>query len=165
MSKPTSVSSAKLQKMKLCLGNSSSFILLTAILFIESGCLEFDSRPKGRKVEMVVTGYCPCKKCCGWERNWFGRPVYAQGKSKGRAKKVGFCADGTKAKLGTIAADTKFYPFGTKMFVPGYGGGTVHDRGGKIKGPNRIDIYFSNHQQALQWGRQKKVIIVEDQKI
>ena len=35
---------------------------------------------------------------------------------------------------GTIAADPRHYPFGTKMFVPGYGWGTVEDVGGAIKG-------------------------------
>ena len=43
---------------------------------------------------------------------------------------------------GTIAADTKYYPFGTRMFVPGYGWGVVQDRGGAIKGRSRIDLYF-----------------------
>ena len=56
---------------------------------------------------------------------------------------------------GTIAADTKFYPFGTRMYVPGYGWGTVEDRGGAIKGPHRIDIFYDSHSEALQWGRRK----------
>lgn len=58
-------------------------------------------------------------------------------------------------KDGTIAADTKFYPFGTRMYVPGYGWGLVEDRGGAIKGPNRIDLYFDSHTDALEWGRRK----------
>lgn len=56
---------------------------------------------------------------------------------------------------GTIAADTKYYPFGTEMYVPGYGWGVVEDRGSAIKGPNRIDLYFDSHQDALEWGRRK----------
>jgi hypothetical protein len=59
---------------------------------------------------------------------------------------------------GTIAADTKYYPFGTEMYVPGYGWGIVEDRGSAIKGPNRIDLYFDSHDNALQWGR-KKVLV------
>ncbi|MBU0728723.1 MAG: 3D domain-containing protein [Proteobacteria bacterium] len=54
---------------------------------------------------------------------------------------------------GTIAADTNYYPFGTRMHVPRYGWGTVEDRGGAIKGPTRIDLYFDSHGRALQWGR------------
>ena len=130
------------------------------ILVISNGCLDKTFLPRGRKIEMVVTGYCPCQKCCGWKRNWFGRPIYAYGKSKGKPKKVGICADGTKAQKGTIAADTKHYSFGTKMYVPGYGYGAVHDIGGEIKGRNRIDVFFRNHNQALAWGVQKKTVIV-----
>ena len=59
------------------------------------------------------------------------------------------------AEKGTIAADTRYYPFGTEMYVPGYGWGRVEDRGGAIKGPNRIDLYFDSHDDALQWGRRK----------
>lgn len=56
---------------------------------------------------------------------------------------------------GTIAADTRYYPFGTKMYVPGYGWGVVEDRGSAIKGPERIDLYFDSHSDALDWGRRK----------
>lgn len=59
------------------------------------------------------------------------------------------------AEKGTIAADTRYYPFGTEMYVPGYGWGRVEDRGGAIKGPNRIDLYFDSHDEALQWGRRQ----------
>jgi len=60
---------------------------------------------------------------------------------------------------GTIAADTKYYPFGTRMYVPGYGWGRVEDRGSAIKGAGRIDLFFDSHSQALEWGR--KTIKVE----
>lgn len=56
---------------------------------------------------------------------------------------------------GTIAADTDYYPFGTRMRVPGYGWGMVLDRGGAIKGPDRLDLYFDSHQEALAWGRRR----------
>lgn len=54
---------------------------------------------------------------------------------------------------GTIAADTSFYPFGTEMYVPGWGWGIVEDRGGAIKGPDRLDLYFQFHFQTVGWGR------------
>lgn len=62
---------------------------------------------------------------------------------------------------GTIAADTKYYPFGTRMFVPGYGWGEVMDRGSAIKGPNRIDLYFDSHGDALRWGRRKLQVKID----
>jgi 3D (Asp-Asp-Asp) domain-containing protein len=71
---------------------------------------------------------------------------------KGERKKVGQTASGTQAEIGTIAADTTLYPFGTILYVPGYGYGRVEDRGGAIKG-NRLDVFFKKHRQAEQWGR------------
>lgn len=61
---------------------------------------------------------------------------------------------------GTIAADTEYYPFGTRMLVPGYGWGEVEDRGSAIKGPKRIDLYHRSHKEALTWGRRKLTVLV-----
>jgi len=62
---------------------------------------------------------------------------------------------------GTIAADTRYYVFGTRMHIPGYGWGVVEDRGSAIKGPGRIDIYFNSHQDALDWGRKRVEVQIE----
>ncbi len=108
---------------------------------------------------MIVTGYCKCGTCCGWERTWYGRPVYAYGPQKGQRKIVGMTASGTMARKGTIAADPKRYPFGTIMYVDGYGYGRVEDVGGAIKGEH-IDLYFYTHDEARRWGRQAKTVKV-----
>jgi 3D (Asp-Asp-Asp) domain-containing protein len=68
---------------------------------------------------------------------------------------VGITASGTKASPGTLAADTKHYPFGTVMYIPGYGYGRVEDRGSAIQGPDKVDVFFKSHKKALQWGRQR----------
>ncbi|QHI70502.1 3D domain-containing protein [Tichowtungia aerotolerans] len=110
-----------------------------------------------QSIWIETTGYCPCGKCCGWHRSWIPpfRPVYSSGPLKGKPKKVGITASGTKAKKGTIAADTHYYPFRTVMYIPGYGTGKVEDRGGDIKGPARIDLFFNSHADALKWGRKR----------
>ena len=92
----------------------------------------------------------------GWRRNWFGfgEPVYNYGKLKGKPKKIGVTASGTKAKRGTIAADPRLYPMGTHLYVPGYGAGTVEDVGGAIKG-RHIDVWFPTHEEARRWGVRK----------
>ena len=80
----------------------------------------------------LTTGYCPCARCCG--------------------KTNGITANGSVAKANhTVAADTGVLPFGTQIVINGkvY---TVEDRGGAIRG-NRIDIYFTNHQEALNYGK------------
>jgi hypothetical protein len=56
------------------------------------------------------------------------------------------------SRAGTIAADTRYYPFGTRMYIPEYGWGVVGDRGGAIKGPDHIDILFNHHAQTERWG-------------
>ena len=87
-------------------------------------------------VQMRVTAYCPCPKCCG---------SYSDGVT----------ASGHKIHQGDlfVAAD-KMYPFGTEMIIPGYKSGEavkVLDRGGVIRG-NRLDVFFDSHQEALKWG-------------
>ena len=78
---------------------------------------------------------------------------------KGQRKEVGVTASGSRATPGTIAADTRIFPFGTIMHVPGYGYGRVEDRGGAIKG-HKIDLYYHDHNDALKWGRQHIVVDV-----
>ena len=62
---------------------------------------------------------------------------------------------------GTIAADTDFYRFGTRMHVPGYGWGRVEDRGSAIKGPDRLDLFYSSHGDANLWGRRNVYVKIE----
>ncbi|MFH0880625.1 MAG: 3D domain-containing protein [Lentisphaerota bacterium] len=112
-----------------------------------------------KDIILETTGYCPCGKCCNWKLNWFGRPVNASGPSKGTPKKVGFTAGGRRAQPGTLAADTRLFPFGTIMFIPGYGYGRAEDRGKDIQG-YEIDLFFRTHNEALRWGRVKKKIKV-----
>lgn len=128
-------------------------VVCSCLLALIVGCASSgnDLGPPTMVVPMQVTGYCPCKKCCAWKRNWLGRPVYASGSLKGERKKVGQTASGTMAQPGTIAADTDRYPFGTIMYVPGYGYGRVEDCGGAIKGQH-IDVFFKKHRQAEHWG-------------
>ena len=87
-------------------------------------------------VRMRVTAYCPCEKCCG---------EYSNGQT----------ACGHKIRPGDVfvAADKK-YSFGTEMLVAGYNNAEpvkVLDRGGAIRG-NRLDVFFTSHEEALKWG-------------
>jgi len=87
-------------------------------------------------VQMRVTAYCPCEKCCG---------EYSDG----------ITASGHKIKPGDVfvAADRK-YAMDIEMIVAGYNNSKpvkVLDRGGAIKG-DRLDVFFYTHQEALNWG-------------
>lgn len=83
-------------------------------------------------IKFTATAYCGCAKCCG--------------------KSTGKTASGTIATAGRTVAMPSSYSFGTKIEIQGMGTYIVEDRGGAIKG-NRIDIFFSNHQKALDFGR------------
>lgn len=61
---------------------------------------------------------------------------------------------------GTLAADTDYYPFGTRMYIPGYGWGRVEDRGGAIKGPHKLDVFVNRHSQTRPWGRRQLQVTV-----
>lgn len=50
----------------------------------------------------------------------------------------------------TIAVDPRIIPYGTKLFVQGYGFAIAADTGTAIKG-NTIDVYFNTRREALNW--------------
>ena len=91
--------------------------------------------------QMTITAYCPCNKCTDGD---------------------GITSTGTVPKQGrTIAVDPKNIPYGTEIIIDGQTY-IAEDCGGAIKGENRIDLFFSSHEQALSFGRQtKKVRIME----
>ena len=86
-----------------------------------------------KPITFKVTAYCPCERC-----------------SDGYGKMT---STGVLAKEGrTIAVDPKYIPYGTEVTINGntY---VAEDCGGAIKG-NRLDIYFDNHQEAVEFGVQ-----------
>lgn len=95
--------------------------------------------------EFKLTAYCSCEKCCGkWALN---RPKDENGKD------IVYGSTGAILVAGTsIAVDPSVIPYGSQVEINGHTY-TAHDTGGAIKG-NRIDVYFDNHQDALNFGVQ-----------
>ena len=90
--------------------------------------------------EYKLTAYCPCKKCCG---KWSYEVT-------GVKKKT---ASGTYPEPNkTVAADTSILPFGSKIMINNQEY-VVEDTGKKVKGKH-IDVYFEDHDEALNFGRQ-----------
>ena len=88
-----------------------------------------------------LTAYCACENCCG--------------------KSDGITATGTKATQGrTIAVDPSIIPYGTTVIINGdeY---VAEDTGGAING-NVIDIFFDNHDEALEFGVQYANVYVKE---
>ena len=97
------------------------------------------STQKARKIRMLVTAYCACKKCCGPN----AQGITASGKRV------------THNGGRFVAADRALFAFGAKLQIPGYHNGQtveVLDRGGAIKGKH-LDVFFPSHQKALEWGK------------
>ncbi len=86
--------------------------------------------------EFELTAYCGCSTCCGM---WSDEQATT--------------ASGTRAVEGrTVAVDTDIIPFGSIVEINGHEY-IAEDTGSAIQG-ERIDIYFDDHQDALQFGRQ-----------
>lgn len=83
-----------------------------------------------------ITGYCPCSKCSGEHCITYSGTV-PQPKH-------------------TISADITVLPLGTQVMIDGeiY---TVEDIGSSVDG-NKVDIFFSSHEEALDFGRQSKEV-------
>ncbi|GEM_PF-3214937 len=63
----------------------------------------------------------------------------------------GFTSRGNPTRVGVVAVDPRIIPFGSRIFIPGYGWGTALDTGGAIQG-NSIDIWMPTYSQCMQWG-------------
>ena len=100
--------------------------------------------PAGTLQSVIVTGYCSCPLCCG-------------------PNATGLTSSGTKAQLGTIAADPAVFPLGTQLNVPGYGEGVVEDSGARVKG-YRIDVWFPTHAEAKAWGRREMFVALPNER-
>lgn len=92
--------------------------------------------------EFKVTAYCPCVECS----DQWGDITYT----------------GTTAKAGhTIAVDPEIIPLGSEVEIDGHTY-IAEDIGGLVKG-NHIDIYFNTHDEAIEWGRQfKEVLLIKE---
>lgn len=64
----------------------------------------------------------------------------------------GVTASGAKTAVGTtVAVDPRVIPYGTKMYIEGYGWRIAQDCGSAVKN-NQIDILVNTHKQALNLG-------------
>lgn len=76
--------------------------------------------------------------------------VESTGKKPGDAG-YGITASGMKAQRGVVAVDTSVIPFGTKLYIEGYGYAIAGDTGGAIKG-NKVDVFVDSYNEAIQYG-------------
>ena len=74
----------------------------------------------------------------------------------------GVTADGGEARHGTVAADPRVLPLGSRIRIRGrqiHGEYLVADRGAAVKG-RRIDIFIPRCEQARRFGRQRVTVTI-----
>lgn len=70
-------------------------------------------------------------------------------------------ATGIFPSRGIVAVDPSVIPFGTKLYIEGYGYATAADRGSAIRG-DKIDLFYETSKEAYRWGRRNvRVYIVK----
>ncbi len=62
----------------------------------------------------------------------------------------------TYANPGTVAVDKRVIPYGTLMYIPGYGYGLAEDAGPT---GTHIDVFMDTEAECLIWGRKRNRII------
>ncbi len=69
-------------------------------------------------------------------------------------------ATGTRPRPGVIAVNPKIIPYGTVMYIEGYGWGRAEDTGGAIRRrTDLIDLFFYTHDEAYAWGRRNVKVL------
>lgn len=122
--------------MTLRVMHTVATLMLIAFAILVVGFILATVVDGGQIQRFRVTAYCTCVLCCG-------------------PNAEGITASGTRADHPLVAGPPSL-PFGTRLCVPNYAVGwdvRVEDRGGAIKG-NRLDVFFDDHESAIQWGVQ-----------
>lgn len=147
---------------------------ITLIFSIKFNCgevVEYKAEPPERIVEVItappivepaltslgefkLTAYCSCSKCC--DEYALNRPIDENG------NEIVIGASGEVLTAGySIAVDPRVIPYGTVVIINGkeY---EAQDCGGAIKN-KRIDVYFNDHKEALEFGVQYAEIFIKEE--
>ncbi len=124
-----------------CAVKDGNFEPIPAVM-VKSPATQEETKPEFLDLgEFKMTAYCACSKCCAGSAD-------------------GITATGTKPVQGrTIAVDEDVIPYGSEVIVNGHTY-RAEDCGGSIIG-REIDIYFDNHEEALEFGVQYSPVLLK----
>ena len=69
----------------------------------------------------------------------------------------GRTSTGRQAQRGVVAVNPKVIPYGTKLYIPGYGEAVAGDTGG---GKFLVDLWFETEAQCRAWGRKNMTVYI-----
>ena len=61
--------------------------------------------------------------------------------------------------ISTVSVDPNIIPFGSSLYIEGYGYAVAADKGSAIKG-NEVDVFFNSDGDCNNWGRQTVKVTV-----
>ena len=128
------------------LGVILAVILLCVLAFSAIGCVKSEAAEMRELGTFKLTWYCPCRKCSGKYGHKTSSGAYA---TEGR----------------TIAVDTKVIPYGTHVYIEGYGEFVAEDTGGKWVKGNHIDIFMEDHKTCTDSAhgvKHRKVYVINE---
>lgn len=88
----------------------------------------------------------------GFVRYRSARTVEASAYTMAAGSGTGLTSTGVVPYHGVVAVDPDVIPYGTRMYIPGYGFAVAADCGGAING-NTIDLFMEDYGDAISWGR------------
>lgn len=129
-----------MKKIKYCLYPAwvilGFFLLMEALIFalapVDTSASEMEHIGRFK-----ITFYCPCHECSG---NWGHKTSSGARATEGR----------------TVAVDTKVIPYGTHLYIEGYGEFVAEDTGGSWVHGKHIDIFLEDHNRCLDSAHGKK---------
>jgi 3D (Asp-Asp-Asp) domain-containing protein/uncharacterized protein YabE (DUF348 family) len=75
----------------------------------------------------------------------------------------GRTATGRHPRIGYVAVNPSVIPYGTRLYIPGYGYCTAQDTGAfrheEDGGKNQIDVFLNTEKECIRWGRKYNVTI------
>jgi peptidoglycan hydrolase-like protein with peptidoglycan-binding domain/3D (Asp-Asp-Asp) domain-containing protein len=135
---------------------TSAICLVISVLLPSAVRAEVVNEAAGeRRIFKVTAYYSPLPNQSRYVKGSYEADIRLNGRGTN-------AADGTEVYPGMLAAPYT-YPFGTKIYLPGLGLGTVHDRGGAIvpaglrgQAYDRIDVWMGRGEEglarAMNWG-------------
>ena len=110
------------------------------------------SQPVPQVVEVGTGKNLMVETSRGFVRYRSARTFEASAYTLAEGSGTGLTSTGVVPYHGIVAVDPDVIPYGTRMYIPGYGFAVAGDCGGAING-SRIDLYMENYSDAISWGR------------